>query len=129
MPARKYRALVVDDNEDGAAMLAKVLELMGHQPTVVMDPREALKAALATKPEVAFVDIAMPHLNGFDLAVELRRHFPRDKLCIIAVTGHADEASRRASTKSGIDVHLAKPVDPKMLEYTIEIVCKQIASE
>jgi CheY-like chemotaxis protein len=126
---KKFRALVVDDNEDGAAMLATVLRLMGHEPTVVTDSREALKAALATKPDVAFVDIAMPHLNGYNLAVELRRHFPRDKLCIVAVTGHADEASRRASTKAGIDVHLAKPVDPKMLEYTIEIVCKQIAPE
>jgi CheY-like chemotaxis protein len=123
----KYRALVVDDNEDGAKTFAAVLEVMGHTAAVVTDPRQAVAVALEKRPHIAFVDISMPHLSGYDLAIQLRGHFPRDKLCIVAVSGHADERSRRASTKAGIDAHLAKPVDPTMVEYTIDVVCRQLS--
>jgi CheY-like chemotaxis protein len=123
---KSYRALVVDDNEDGANIFAAVLEIMGHHPIVVIDARKALAAALAADPHIAFIDISMPHLNGYDLAVQLRSRFSREQLCIVAVSGHADEQSRRASTRAGIDAHLAKPVDPAMVAYTIEIVCKQL---
>lgn len=124
---RKYRTLVVDDNEDGARTFGAMLELMGYETTVLTDPSRALETALRAPPDVAFLDIAMPHLSGYELAVLLRRHFPREKLCLVAVSGHADEQARRASTKAGIDAHLAKPVDPAMLEYTIEVVCRQLS--
>ena len=119
--SRKVKALVVDDNQDIAESFTNILRVLGHAAEFCTDPRAALDQALQQRPNIVFLDIAMPHLNGYDVARSLRAHFPPDELCIVAITGHGDPRSRAESRRAGIDAHVIKPVDIDMLKTTIEV--------
>src|SRR5947209_10011581 len=70
--AYRRKVLVVDDNRDLAESLAMVLRLWGHDVAVAYDGPEALAAARARPPDVVFLDIGLPQLDGFEVALRLR---------------------------------------------------------
>jgi CheY-like chemotaxis protein len=120
------RVLVVDDNRDSADMLALSLKLMGHEVVTLYDPLEVVAAAREWQPQLAFLDVGMPGLNGFTLAQMLRAERWRDSRGprLVALTGWGQEEDRRRSEEAGFDEHLVKPAD---LE-TIERVCQDAAT-
>jgi CheY-like chemotaxis protein len=124
--ARKLRALVVEDNHDIAQALAALVRTLGHESDIVTDPTVAVDTALARRPDIAFVDLAMPHLNGYELAQRLRRHFPRERLGLVAVSASGDEHARTRSRRSGFDAHVTKPLDAGVIESIIDVVGKQL---
>lgn len=109
------RVLVVDDNVDACETLVALLNAMGHQAACVSDPRQALDAALGAPPQVAFLDLGMPHLDGYALARQLRERFSAEELRLVALSGYGDDESRRKSRRSGFDAHVTKPAEPALL--------------
>ncbi|MEO8520569.1 MAG: ATP-binding protein [Acidobacteriota bacterium] len=105
------RILVVDDNEDGAEMLAAVLAAQGHDTRVAHDGPEALRMAGHFKPEVAFLDIGLPVMDGYELAARLRDLPELGGIRLIAVTGYGQESDRQRTRAAGFQHHLVKPVD------------------
>lgn len=105
------RILVVDDNEDGAEMLAAVLAARGHDTRVAHDGPEALRMAGHFKPEVAFLDIGLPVMDGYELAARLRDLPELGDIRLIAVTGYGQESDRQRTRAAGFQHHLVKPVD------------------
>jgi CheY-like chemotaxis protein len=106
------RILVVDDNEDFAVSIALILRSMGNDVRVAHDGFEALEIAAAFQPEVAFVDIGMPRLNGYQLARRMREwRWTRDAV-LIAVTAWGGERDRQRAREAGFDRHVAKPIEP-----------------
>lgn len=103
------RILVVDDNVDAADLVAEILALQGHAVAVAHGGREALAQAEAFGPDVIFLDIGMPDMDGYEVAAAVRHapwgHAPR----IVALTAWGDAASRARATASGFDAHLVKP--------------------
>ena len=119
MPGRARaarRVLVVDDNVDGAESLGLLLRAMGHEVQVVHDGAAALAAAKDRVPEVAFVDIVMPGMNGYELARRLRRDWPPAALRIYAMSGIGQDENRELGEEAGIEQFLVKPLEPGMLE-------------
>lgn len=110
MPARALRILVVDDNADAAHMLALLLDQLGHASSVVLEAPKAVAAALAFQPDLVFLDLGMPHLNGFDLARDLRAHPALNQACLVALSGWGTEEDRARSRHAGMAHHLTKPV-------------------
>lgn len=106
----QMRVLVVDDNADAAESFAVLLSNIGYQVRAVSDPTSALGAALEFEPEVVFLDLGMPYLNGFELAVQLRGHDALRDAVLVAVSGWGAQEDRRHSREAGIDHHLTKPV-------------------
>ncbi|HEY1375246.1 MAG TPA: ATP-binding protein, partial [Gemmataceae bacterium] len=106
------RVLVVDDNRDLAETLAMVLRLWGHDVAVAYDGQAALAAARERPPEVVFLDIGLPFLDGFEVAKRMRQQPETRRARIVAITGYGRDEDRRRSREVGIDVHLTKPVDP-----------------
>ena len=102
--------LVADDNVDFAESLTELLRAQGHQVRVVHDGWSALNEAIASPPQVAFFDIGMPGLNGYDLAERLRRHNAGRHIRMIAITGWGQAADRERARQAGFDHHLTKPV-------------------
>ena len=105
------RILVVDDNEDAAAMLAIYLRKLGHVIRVVHDGPSALRAAVELVPDVALVDIGLPVMDGYELARRLRQEPGLERLRLVAVTGYGQDKDRERSREAGFDLHLVKPVD------------------
>ena len=104
------RVLIVDDNADAAETLALLLEELGHTTRVVVESREALAAALAFQPDVAFLDLGMPHLDGYQLARALRAAPGLAQLRLAALSGWGTDEDREKTRQAGIDHHLTKPV-------------------
>jgi CheY-like chemotaxis protein len=115
-PARAgRRILVVDDNIDGAEMLAHSLASMGHSVRVAHNGKTALDAAAAFHPEVALLDIGLPVMDGYELASRLRNMPGGSDIHLVAVTGYGQQKDRTASKAAGFSEHLVKPVDVRRL--------------
>lgn len=112
----KLKVLVADDNVDFAHSLCSLLAAMGHQVDVSHDGRGAVAQALASPPDIAFLDIGMPQFNGHEVALRLRAD-PRTSACrLVAITGWSQAHDRLRSQASGFDHHLVKPVDMLQLQ-------------
>jgi signal transduction histidine kinase len=105
------RILLADDNEDFALSLAAVLRSLGNQVRVAHDGAAALAAAREFQPQIAFLDIGLPKLNGFDLARELRALPGSADTILVAVTGWGQPADRRKAREAGFDDYFVKPVE------------------
>ena len=113
--APSRRVMVVDDNPDEAESLATILRLMGNEVRVFYDGPAALEAASTFRPEVAFLDIGMPEMDGYELARSLRRDLGEQPL-LVAITGYGMAEDRRRSHEAGFDQHLVKPTAPAVLQ-------------
>jgi two-component system CheB/CheR fusion protein len=102
--------LVVDDNEDSAEMLAKLLKRSGHGVRTAYSGPMALEAA-AQLPDVVLLDIGLPGINGYEVARRLRLLPDLENLKIVAMTGYGQDADRQLAREAGFDSHLTKPVD------------------
>jgi signal transduction histidine kinase/ActR/RegA family two-component response regulator len=114
----RRRILVVDDNVDAAQSLAMLLRLRGHDVQTAFGGPEALQAAKIDEPELVFLDIGMPVMDGYEVARGLRAQFASE-LTIIALTGWGTEQDRQRSREAGFDHHLTKPVDLAALEEVL----------
>jgi PAS domain S-box-containing protein len=113
---RGQRVLVVDDNVDAAESLAMVLRLSGHEVRTAYNGPAALAEARAATPDVVFLDIGLPGMDGFDVARQIREDQGLNHLRIVAVTGYGQDEDRRRTQEAGFDFHLTKPVDPTQLD-------------
>jgi signal transduction histidine kinase len=113
---RARRVLVVDDNRDFADSLASVVRAMGHEVRVEHDGEAGLAAAEAFRPEIAFLDIGMPKLNGYELAKRLRTLPGTAASILVAVTGWGQATDLQRAKDAGFDEHMVKPVEIDRLE-------------
>ena len=105
------RILVVDDNADSAETLALLLNLDGNETRIAHDGLEAVQAAAVFKPDVMLMDIALPKLDGYQVARKVRELPCGSEIMLVAVTGSGEESDRRDSHAAGFDAHFLKPVD------------------
>jgi CheY-like chemotaxis protein/anti-sigma regulatory factor (Ser/Thr protein kinase) len=113
------RVLVVDDNVDGAEMLAELLGARGYEARVAHDGPSALAIADTFRPHVSLLDIGLPVMDGFELAGQLRKNPGLQNTCLIAVTGYGQEADRQKTRAAGFRHHLVKPVDLKSIDTVL----------
>jgi CheY-like chemotaxis protein len=103
--------LIVDDNVDSAESLSQCLRMLGYQTLTAHDGLEAVRSAESYNPDVALLDIGLPHMSGYEAAGQIRAQ-PRDaRLLLIALSGWGQEEDRRKSKAAGFDHHFVKPVD------------------
>jgi len=112
---RPLRVVVVDDNPDVADALQMLLQLEGHLAVTAYDGRSALKLIEEMHPHVVFVDIGMPHMNGYEVARTLSRLPGRESIRLIAMTGWGELKDKDRALEAGFDLHLTKPILPEKL--------------
>jgi signal transduction histidine kinase/CheY-like chemotaxis protein len=115
-PKSSRRLLVVDDNHDAAQSLALLLRLKGHEVRVANDGPSALEIASSFPPDMIFLDIGMPGMDGYEVARRLRQQAGLEKVVLVALTGWGQQEDRRRSREAGFDHHLVKPAEAKVLE-------------
>ncbi|APW63485.1 ATP-binding protein [Paludisphaera borealis] len=109
------RVLVVDDSEDIAESLGRVLSLKGHEVHLAHDGEKAFALAGSLRPDFAVLDIGLPGMNGYELARAIRKQPWGRAITLIAVTGWGQINDRRRSSEAGFNHHLVKPVEPTTL--------------
>ncbi|MCY1009522.1 response regulator [Nannocystis pusilla] len=102
---------MVDDNVDAALSLAGLLKVSGNIVETAYDGQQGIDAADRFRPEVIFLDLGMPKLDGFGAASWIRSQPWAEDVLLIAVTGWGQEDVRTRTQQSGFDAHLVKPVN------------------
>ena len=115
LPEPRRRILVVDDNADAAESLAALLAINGHETRLAHDGLQAVEEARAFKPDVVFLDIGMPALDGHETARRIRREPWGKDMVLVALTGWGQTEDRRRSQEAGFNHHLVKPADPTVV--------------
>ncbi len=112
LPARPLQLLVVDDNVDGAEMLAMYLEASGHEVAIEHSAMGALTRAASQSFDAFLLDIGLPGMDGNELARHLRATPGTANATLIAITGYGQMADGETGRQAGFDHYLVKPVDP-----------------
>lgn len=114
-PVRALDILIVDDNIDSAQTTRWMLDLSGHRVAISHDGREAIAIAAADPPDVIFLDIGMPGMDGYEVCREMRRIPALDNTVLVAQTGWGQESDRQQAFEAGFDNHVTKPVSLDLL--------------
>lgn len=117
--AAPRRVLVVDDNRDAAESTADVLRYARHEVKTAYSGPAALGVARVFRPEVVFLDIGLPGMDGYEIARRLREFPETSGARLIALTGYGQSADLARSRVSGFDEHFVKPVDPLTLARAV----------
>ena len=113
------RILVVDDNTDAAESLQMLLGVLGHTVEIAHEGITALQVAWAFKPDLIFLDIGLPGMNGHEVAKRIRGELGMPNVKLIALSGYGAQSDHARSKEAGFDRHLVKPVDPTALPNII----------
>jgi CheY-like chemotaxis protein len=116
---RGQRVLVVDDNTDAAASLALLLEMEDYEVCTAADGEEAIEQARTFGPQIIFMDLAMPRVDGLEAARRIRALPQGEHVRIVALTGWGQEADRQRTRDAGMDHHLIKPVSLDALQSVL----------
>jgi signal transduction histidine kinase/PAS domain-containing protein/ActR/RegA family two-component response regulator len=102
--------LVVDDNADLLDIMVRSLEILGHQPHGAVDGTAALELAGRVQPQLAFLDLGLPMIDGYELARRLRAVPGLDRIHLVAITGYGQSSDRARTTDAGFAAHVVKPI-------------------
>lgn len=111
--------LVVDDNKDSAESLAMLLRIRGHVVKVAHDGPEALRILASFRPQLILLDLGLPGMSGYEVAIRIRESAELRGVTLAALTGWGQEEDRRRTRKAGFDFHLVKPADPQEIHRII----------
>lgn len=115
-PGRRH-VLLVDDNLDLLEMTRAILEHAGHEVATAKDGRQAIEQLVAMQPDIAFVDIGLPLVDGYSVASRARAAGVRSYL--VAISGYGQAEDKHRAHAAGFDLHLTKPVAGTVLLATI----------
>jgi CheY-like chemotaxis protein len=122
------RILVVDDLRDSADSLGGVLQSMGHEVRVTYDGEQAVRAAEQFRPHVAFIDLGMPDVDGYEVCRRIRTQSWGMTMLLIAQTGWGQEFDRRRTQAAGFNQHMVKPLEWNVIEALLRRVATGVAS-
>jgi two-component system, chemotaxis family, CheB/CheR fusion protein len=122
VPRVDCRVLIVDDNQDAANTMAMLVEALGGSAAIAHDAASGLQGVADSAPDVVFLDIGMPGIDGYETCRQMRRR-PSDKATvIIAVTGWGQPQDKQRALDAGFDGHLTKPVE---MEALAAVLCRR----
>jgi CheY-like chemotaxis protein len=116
---RPRRILVVDDNEDGAMMLAALLQFDGHDVLTSLSGPEAVEVVASAKPDIVLLDIGLPGMDGYEVAGRIRTTVGTEAPSLVALTGYGREEDRERTRAAGFAAHLVKPVNFEALRRVL----------
>ncbi len=118
--AAGLRVLVVDDNADAAESLAALLSVLGHAPCVASDGPGGLAMARETCPDLVFLDIGLPGMDGHEVARAIRATAGLEDVVLVALTGWGARGDVALAEDAGFDQHLTKPVSLESLQRALD---------
>lgn len=114
LPRVACRVLIIDDNRDAANTMAMLLEELGGATRMAHDTASGLEAFEEYQPDIVFLDIGMPGIDGYEACRRMRQR-PSKAIVIVAVTGWGQAQDKQRALEAGFDAHLTKPVDLEAL--------------
>jgi CheY-like chemotaxis protein len=107
------RVVIIDDNQDAAHTMSMFVQQLGGSARVAHDAKSGMAAVQDFQPDIVFLDIGLPGMDGYETCRRIRRQPAARHIVIIAVTGWGQAQDKQRAMDAGFDAHLTKPVDPK----------------
>lgn len=114
------KVLIAEDNPVNRELLRELLETRGHSVTEACDGQEALERIEESRPDILFLDLDMPVLDGFATVRRIRENPATAALTVLAVTAYAMQGDREKVLTSGFDGYLSKPIQSRLLFEEME---------
>ena len=118
--SESLRVLVVDDNHDTVLLLSMMISMRGHEVAKAHNGIEALTAVQEFRPDVVFLDIGLPSLDGYEVARAIRETTSGARVHLVALTGWGSDEDKLRSYEAGFDQHLTKPVEGASIAAILE---------
>jgi CheY-like chemotaxis protein len=112
--------LVVDDNKDAADTLVTLLEVLGFSACAAYGGPDALRLYRAWNPQLVFLDIDMPGMDGYETAKRIRSD-EQMHTRLVALTARDSAADKAQALQAGFDMHVSKPIAPARLHELAEL--------
>jgi CheY-like chemotaxis protein len=109
------RVVIIDDNYDAADMISMLVETLGGAARTAHDASSGLVAIQEFRPDVVFLDIGLPGMDGYEACRRIREEPSQRHIIVVAVTGWGQTHDKQRAFDAGFDGHLTKPVDPAAL--------------
>jgi DNA-binding response OmpR family regulator len=125
---RFHRILVVDDHPDVLESLTTLLTLWGQEVRGAPSGASALEVAREFRPNVAFIDLGLPDIDGSEVCRRLRAEYGKS-LRLYALTGFTQAKYRALALESGFDLYVQKPIEALLLRQLLSIPDSEIENE
>jgi PAS domain S-box-containing protein len=116
--ATARRVFIVEDNGDARAALAALLVEEGHDVTAFAGGRDAVARVAELRPDIVFIDLGLPEMDGFAVARALRANGAKH-VRLVALTGYGQPQDVKLALEAGFDAHLTKPASIEQLNAAI----------
>lgn len=113
---RALNVALVEDNDDVRLLMGEVLESWGHEVRQAATGAIGVDLILSQQPDIAFIDIGLPDMDGYELARQIRSALGAKKPLLVALSGFSQRRDRERASHAGFDDHLAKPASPADLK-------------
>ncbi|HWO09506.1 MAG TPA: response regulator [Polyangiaceae bacterium] len=124
---RGLHVALIEDNDDARVLMGEVLESWGHEVRQASTGAIGVDLILQQRPDIAFIDIGLPDMDGYELARQVRSALGRDGPLLIALSGFSQRRDRERASKAGFDDHLAKPANPADLRRLLTLAGRALA--
>ena len=114
------KILIVEDNNASREILVLRLRSMGYQAIEAQNGKEALARAEADKPDLIFMDMGLPEIDGLKTSAMLKQNPQTSHIPIVALTALISDLWREKASRVGVARYFLKPISPQVLKQTIE---------
>ena len=114
------KILIVEDNKDSSEILGLFITKIGHHPIKAKNSKEAITITEAEQPDLIFMDLDLPDVDGIKTTAMLRRNPKTSHIPVIALTAWISALWQEKAERVGITTYLIKPISPQVLKETIE---------
>ena len=121
-PSGPKCVLLVEDNEDNAAIYKAVLEFSGYEVVHARDGLEAVHFARKCVPSLILMDISLPKVDGWEATAAIKQNPRLQHIPVIALTAHAFEADRVRARQMGFTGYMVKPVEPRRVLLEVRLL-------
>jgi CheY-like chemotaxis protein len=121
---RTCRVVLVEDQDDLRTLTSMVLRARGHLVAEAANGLTGVETIERECPDVAFVDLGLPELSGYDIARRVRAQSQLASVFLVALTGYVARSDIQAALASGFDLHIAKPATAEVLERVLRLASR-----
>ena len=118
--ATPRKVLVVDDSRSAADILTLFFKMEGFEVRSAYLGENAIEVANEMQPDVVFLDLGLPDMSGYEVAMKIRKLSLGDQCFIVALTGRDREEDRKNIAEAGFDLHVVKPPEPGLLREVLQ---------
>jgi CheY-like chemotaxis protein len=123
------KILIVEDDANNRDLIARLVELMGHEPILAADGAQGVALARSMLPDLIVMDMGLPVLNGWQATHRIKSQPATRHIPILALTAYALTEDRTRSLDAGCDDFETKPIDFNRFREKVEALLRQRGKE